>query len=100
MSLLETLKHQNVKADRTVVARVRAIQDAGLEVWSGMIVGFDHDDHTIFSAQRDFLHEACIAQAMIGMLYAIPKTPLHARLAAAGRLDPDDDSPFGTASFG
>ena len=30
------------------------------------------------------------------MLYAVPKTPLHARLAAAGRLDPDDDSPFGT----
>ncbi len=33
---------------------------------------------------------------MVGMLYAIPKTPLHARLAAEGRLDPDDDSPFGT----
>jgi len=30
------------------------------------------------------------------MLYAIPKTPLHARLEAAGRIDPDDDSPFGT----
>jgi hypothetical protein len=33
---------------------------------------------------------------MIGMLYAIPKTPLHARLAAAGRLDLEDDSPYGT----
>ena len=61
-----------------------------------MILGFDHDDATIFDAQREFLREARIAQAMIGMLYAIPKTPLHARLAAEGRLDPDDDSPFGT----
>jgi hypothetical protein len=95
-SLLETRKHQNVKAGRTVVERVHAIQHAGLEVWSGMILGFDHDDETIFRAQREFLREARIAQAMIGMLYAIPKTPLHARLAAAGRLDPDDDSPFGT----
>jgi hypothetical protein len=32
----------------------------------------------------------------VGMLYAIPKTPLHARLAAEGRLDPQDDSEFGT----
>jgi radical SAM superfamily enzyme YgiQ (UPF0313 family) len=95
-SLVETRKHQNVKVGRSVVDRVRAIQHAGLEVWSGMIVGFDHDDETIFSAQREFLHHARIAQAMVGMLYAIPKTPLHARLAAAGRLDPDDDSPFGT----
>jgi hypothetical protein len=33
---------------------------------------------------------------MFGMLYAIPKTPLHARLAREGRLDPADHSPFGT----
>ena len=95
-SLVETRKHQNVKIGRTLVDRVHAVQHAGLEVWSGMILGFDHDDETIFAAQREFLRDARIAQAMIGMLYAIPKTPLHARLAAAGRLDPDDDSPFGT----
>ncbi|HWF85665.1 MAG TPA: radical SAM protein [Vicinamibacterales bacterium] len=95
-SLVETRKHQNVKIGRTLVDRVHAVQHAGLEVWSGMILGFDHDDETIFSAQREFLRDARIAQAMIGMLYAIPKTPLHARLAASGRLDPDDDSPFGT----
>ncbi len=95
-SIVETLKHQNVKAGRTIVDRVRAVQHAGLDVWSGMILGFDHDDETIFAAHRDFLREASIAMAMIGMLVAIPKTPLHTRLLAAGRLDPDDDSPFGT----
>ena len=95
-SIVETLKHQNVKAGRTIVDRVRAVQQAGLEVWSGMILGFDHDDDTIFAAQRDFLRDARIAQAMVGMLSAIPKTPLHARLEAEGRLDPQDDSPFGT----
>jgi radical SAM superfamily enzyme YgiQ (UPF0313 family) len=95
-SLLETRKHQNLKAGTSVVERVRAVQDAGLEVWSGMILGFDHDDEGIFDAQREFLGRARIAQAMIGMLFAIPKTPLHARLAAAGRLDPEDHSAFGT----
>jgi hypothetical protein len=33
---------------------------------------------------------------MVGMLSAIPKTPLHDRLAKAGRLDPADESEFGT----
>ena len=33
---------------------------------------------------------------MTGMLHAIPKTPLHARLAAEGRLDPADQPEFGT----
>ena len=33
---------------------------------------------------------------MSGMLSAIPKTPLHDRLAAEGRLDPADTSEFGT----
>jgi radical SAM superfamily enzyme YgiQ (UPF0313 family) len=95
-SLVETKKHQNVKAGRTLVDRVRAVQQAGLEVWAGMIAGFDHDDESIFDAQATFLREAGIAQAMIGMLYAIPKTPLHARLAAEGRLDDDDLPGFGT----
>jgi hypothetical protein len=33
---------------------------------------------------------------MMGMLFAIPKTPLHDRLAEEGRLDPSDDPEFGT----
>lgn len=95
-SLLETKKHQNIRVGRSLVERVHAVQEAGLEVWAGMIAGFDHDDSGIFAAQSAFLREARIAQAMIGMLSAIPKTPLHARLAAAGRLDRDEDPAFGT----
>ena len=33
---------------------------------------------------------------MVGMLSAIPKTPLHARLKNEGRLDLDDEQTFGT----
>jgi radical SAM superfamily enzyme YgiQ (UPF0313 family) len=95
-SLKETKKLQNVRPAGTLQERVRRIQDAGIEVWCGMILGFDHDDATIFDAQRQFLKDARIATAMIGMLAAIPKTPLHARLAAEGRLDPADDLEFGT----
>jgi hypothetical protein len=61
-----------------------------------MIIGFDNDDATIFEAQRRFIQESRIALAMIGMLHAIPKTPLYDRLAAVGRLDPADEPEFGT----
>ena len=51
-----------------------------------MIVGFDNDDPSIFEEQFQFIQEARIPMSMTGMLNAMPKTPLHARLKAAGRL--------------
>src|SRR5690349_18149230 len=95
-SLRETKKFQNVRSGGTILEKVHRIQDAGMEVWCGMIVGFDHDDETIFEAQRQFIQDSRIACSMNGMLTAIPKTPLHARLAAEGRLDPSDQPEFGT----
>jgi radical SAM superfamily enzyme YgiQ (UPF0313 family) len=95
-SLRETRKFQNVRPAGTILERVHKVQRAGIEVWCGMILGFDNDDATIFDAQRRFLKEARIASAMVGMLSAIPKTPLHARLADEGRLDPSDEPEQGT----
>ncbi len=95
-SLRETKKFQNVRPVGTILERVHKVQRAGIEVWCGMIVGFDNDDTTIFDAQRQFLKEARIATAMVGMLAAIPKTPLHARLAEEGRLDSADEPEYGT----
>jgi len=96
-ALKETKKYQNVRPVKgSMLERIQRIQRAGIEVTCGMIVGFDHDDATIFQAQREFLTDGHIPHAMLGMLYAIPKTPLHARLSNEGRLDPADTSEFGT----
>jgi hypothetical protein len=51
-----------------------------------MIVGFDHDDESIFREQLDFIQEARIPVSMTGMLQALPQTPLYARVAREGRL--------------
>lgn len=95
-ALRETKKLQNVRAGGTLLEKVHRIQEAGLEVWCGMIMGFDSDDVTIFDRQIDFVREARIAFSMSGMLSAIPKTPLHERLAAEGRLDLADVPECGT----
>jgi hypothetical protein len=85
-----------VRAGGTLLEKVHRIQRGGMEVWCGMIMGFDNDDASIFDAQRAFIQESRIALTMIGMLHAIPKTPLHDRLAAEGRLDPSDECEYGT----
>jgi radical SAM superfamily enzyme YgiQ (UPF0313 family) len=84
-ALRETKKYQNVRG--SLLDRVHKVQSYGLEVYAGMIVGFDHDDTTVFDRQYEFLRDARIIGAMAGMLSAIPKTPLFDRLEAEGRLD-------------
>jgi radical SAM superfamily enzyme YgiQ (UPF0313 family) len=83
-SLEETGKVQNTRED--LVRSVRKIQSFGIQVQAGMIVGFDNDDTAIFEEQLRFVQEARIPVSMTGMLQAMPKTPLHERLAKAGRL--------------
>ena len=95
-ALRETKKLQNLRKGGTMLEKIHTIQQTGMEVWCGMILGFDSDDTTIFEAQRLFIKDARIVSAMIGMLAAIPKTPLYTRLEKEGRLDHDDPPAFGT----
>jgi radical SAM superfamily enzyme YgiQ (UPF0313 family) len=94
-ALRETRKLQNLRKGASMLEKVHTIQRAGIEVWSGMILGFDSDDASIFDAQCAFIRDARIVNAMVGMLAAIPKTPLYARLAREGRLDPSDHPAYG-----
>jgi radical SAM superfamily enzyme YgiQ (UPF0313 family) len=83
-SLQETKKTQNMRGD--LVENVRKIQSYGIQVQAGMIVGFDNDDASIFEEQLRFIQDARIPVSMTGMLQAMPKTPLHDRMAKEGRL--------------
>ncbi len=77
-------KVQNTKRD--LVAAVRQMHNAGLQVMGGFIVGFDTDQPDIFQHQRDFIQEAGVVTAMVGMLTALPGTRLFTRLTHEGRL--------------
>jgi radical SAM superfamily enzyme YgiQ (UPF0313 family) len=83
-SLLETKKTQNLRGD--LLESIRRIQEHGMQVQAGMIVGFDHDDESIFEEQLRFIQEARIPVSMTGMLQALPNTPLHERIQDEGRL--------------
>ncbi len=83
-SLAECNKRQNTGRD--LIADVKRIQRAGLQVQGGFIVGFDHDGPSIFQRQVEFIQKSGIVTAMVGLLNALPDTKLHARLKREGRL--------------
>lgn len=83
-SLAECSKSQN--KNRDLVADVKQIQRAGLQVQGGFIVGFDSDTPSIFQHQIDFIQNSGIVTAMVGLLQAPPGTKLYERLKQEGRL--------------
>lgn len=83
-SLKETGKVQN--NNRDLVASVKCIQRAGLQVQGGFIVGFDSDGPSIFDKQLRFIQESGIVTAMVGILMVLKGTKLHGRLSREGRL--------------
>ena len=83
-SLKETLKTQNLHED--MLTSLRQIYSYGVDVLAGFIIGFDNDTLDTFEHQYRFITEAGIQSAMIGLLTALPKTPLYERLEKEGRL--------------
>lgn len=82
--LEECGKFQNKSRD--LVASVRKIQNHGMEVSAGFIVGFDSDDASIFSRQIEFIQKTGVVVAMVGLLQALPGTKLYERLVKENRL--------------
>jgi radical SAM superfamily enzyme YgiQ (UPF0313 family) len=82
--LRECSKKQNTGRD--LVADVKRIQRAGLQVQGGFIVGFDSDTPSIFQRQIEFIQNSGIATAMVGMLQAPPGTRLFERLRRENRI--------------
>lgn len=83
-SLLECNKIPN--KDRDLMASIRIIQQHGIQVQAGFIVGFDSDPVSIFERVVSFIQESGIVTAMVGLLNAPQGTRLYQRLQTEGRL--------------
>ncbi len=83
-SLAECNKLQN--RNRDLIESVKKIQNAGLQVTGGFIVGFDNDTTAIFKKQIDFIQNSGIVHAMVGILNAPKNTALYKRLVEEKRL--------------
>ena len=98
-SLVECNKLPN--KNRDLLASVKNIQNHGLQVQGGFIVGFDSDPLSIFKSQIDFIQKSGIVTAMVGVLMAPPETRLYARLKKENRILPkgSGDNTDGSTNF-
>ena len=97
-SLKESGKTQNLRLD--LQEAIETLTRAGMEIMGGFIVGFDNDDQEIFRIQREFISQAPIPLAMVGLLSALPGTALWRRLEREGRLrDTATGDQFGRPNF-
>ena len=83
-SLLECRKIPN--KNRDLLASVKRIQEKGLRISGGFILGFDSDPAAIFDRLATFIQESGIITAMVGLLNAPRGTRLYKRLLTEGRL--------------
>jgi radical SAM superfamily enzyme YgiQ (UPF0313 family) len=83
-SLNECNKTQN--KNRDLIDSIRIIQQNGMEVYAGFIVGFDNDPPGIFKRQIEFIQESGIITAMVGLLNAPRLSRLYRRLSGEGRI--------------
>lgn len=98
-SLQECQKTPN--ANRDMLASVRTVQQHGIQVQGGFIVGFDNDPLNIFERVTDFIQRSGIVTAMVGLLNAPYGTRLYQRLQQEGRLlsGMTGDNTDGTLNF-
>jgi radical SAM superfamily enzyme YgiQ (UPF0313 family) len=83
-SLSMTQKFQNTR--NSLVESVQKINQAGLSVMAGFILGFDSEKPGAGDRIIDFVEATAIPKAMFGMLQALPNTALWKRLEKEGRL--------------
>jgi radical SAM superfamily enzyme YgiQ (UPF0313 family) len=98
-SLAECNKLQN--KNRDLLASVKRMQNHGLQVQGGFIVGFDSDPLSIFKSQIEFIQKSGIVMAMVGVLMAPPGTRLYKRLKQENRILPkgSGDNTDGSTNF-
>ncbi len=77
-------KFQNVNRD--LLKSIKILQNNGLQVQAGFIIGFDQDTVSIFDRMILFIQNSGITTAMVGLLQAMPKTRLWKRLKKEKRL--------------
>ena len=94
-ALLKTKKSQNTSKtqENYLFTAVRKIQQHGMQVQGGFILGLDEDDEGVFDAQIAFIQETGIPVAPIYLLTALKNTDMYERMKAEKRLL---ETPIGT----
>lgn len=79
--------NKKVNNNRDIDAIVERIHRAGILVYCGLMVGFDHDKPAVFQQMMDFVAKTGIVMPSLTKVNAVPGTDLYQRLKSEGRID-------------
>jgi radical SAM superfamily enzyme YgiQ (UPF0313 family) len=77
-------KEQNLR--RPILESVAKLNEYGIEIVAGIIIGLDTDTPSTGERILEFIESSGIPMLTINILHALPKTPLWRRLEAANRI--------------
>jgi len=80
------LTNKTINVNRPIVKAVNKIYSYGMIVNAGFILGFDNETDQTAENMIQCIQDSGICMAMVGKLYALPKTQLTRRLKREGRL--------------
>ena len=92
-SLQVTRKLQNTR--NPLVEACRKINEAGMLIYAGFILGFDGERSGAGDRIQAFIEQTSIPQPMVGILQALPNTALWERLKKEQRLIEGNSHPTG-----
>ncbi|HBU06053.1 MAG TPA: B12-binding domain-containing radical SAM protein, partial [Nitrospiraceae bacterium] len=82
--LSELNKRHQVDID--INRAVEKIKSYGITVWAGIMFGLESDDLSSFDRQFEFIRDTNFIPVQVGLLQALPETPLYRRALETGRL--------------
>jgi len=77
-------KEQNIR--RPILESVAKLNEYGMEIVAGIIIGLDTDTPSTGERIVEFIESSGIPMLTVNILHALPKTPLWRRLEAADRI--------------
>jgi radical SAM superfamily enzyme YgiQ (UPF0313 family) len=92
-----TAAHKRTPRVEDYARRVRIFHDNGIQVNGSFVLGFDHDDRSVFSHTAEWIETNRLECATFHILTPYPGTPLFAQIEREGRLLHRDWSRYDTA---
>jgi radical SAM superfamily enzyme YgiQ (UPF0313 family) len=82
--------HWKAKQYKEYSESIARIQGSGIGIYGSFIVGFDHDDSSIFQKTTDFINQNHLLGAQITILTPLPGSRLRVRLEEENRIISND----------
>ena len=83
-NLLAMNKKHNIEYG--VYEAIEKIQNHGITVWAGILFGLNDDEVDNYQQQFEFIMNSAITPVQMGLLQAMPDTPLYEKIKKEGRL--------------